>query len=82
MPIGKAPRPDLKNEKERAVAGRSDTRKGVLNLFPPPPEKESKLARDIKKAAQPDCRDAYAGMGLLAAPFLLFDTVTDTGCRW
>ncbi len=53
-----------------------------LNLFPPPPEKESKLARDIQKAAQPDCRDAYAAMGLLAIPFLLKDTVTDTGCRW
>ena len=58
------------------------TRKGVLNLFSPPPEKESKLAKDIQKAAQPDCRNAYAGMGLLAAPFLLWDSVTDTGCRW
>ena len=82
MPIGKAPRLDLKDEKGAPVAGRSDSRKGVLNLFPPPPEKEPKLARDIQKAAQPDCRDAYAGLGLLAVPFLLKDTLTDTGCRW
>jgi hypothetical protein len=53
-----------------------------LNLFPPPPEPESKLGRAIQKAAQPDCREAYAAMGLLAIPFLLKDTVTDTGCRW
>ena len=53
-----------------------------LNLVPPPPEPESKLGRAIQKAAQPDCRDAYAAMGLLAIPFLLKDTVTDTGCRW
>ncbi len=53
-----------------------------LSLSPPPPEPESKLGRAIQKAAQPDCRDAYAAMGLLAIPFLLKDTVTDTGCRW
>ncbi len=53
-----------------------------LKLFPPPPEPESKLGRAIQKAAQPDCRDAYASMGLLAIPFLLKDAVTDSGCRW
>ncbi|HYR00824.1 MAG TPA: hypothetical protein VET86_12320, partial [Casimicrobiaceae bacterium] len=81
LPIGKAPGPDLRTE-EKAVAGRSEARKGVLNLFPPPPAKDSKLARDIRKAGQPDCRDAYAGMGLLGALPLLWDTMTDTGCRW
>jgi hypothetical protein len=82
LPIGKAPALNLDKGKPDAVAGRSDARKGVLNLFPPPPEKESKLARDIQKAAQPDCRDAYAAMGLFAVPLLLKDTITDTGCRW
>jgi len=83
MPVGKAPRIVPNEAKpDTAIARRPDTRKGVLNLFPPPPEKESKLGRDIQKAAQPDCRNAYAGMGLLAAPFLLWDSVTDTGCRW
>ncbi len=81
IPIGKAPRLEFEKE-DKAVAGRADTRKGVLNLFPPPPDKESKLAREMQKAAQPDCRSAYAGMGLLAALPLLWDTATDTGCRW
>jgi hypothetical protein len=53
-----------------------------LNIAPPAPEPESKLARDIQKAAKPDCRDAYAGLGLLAVPLLLADAVTDKGCRW
>lgn len=29
-----------------------------------------------------DCRTAYAGMGYFAIPFLLKDTITDSGCTW
>jgi hypothetical protein len=54
----------------------------ALDLSVPRPDAESTLGRAIGKAAQPDCRVAYAGLGLLGVPFLLFDTVTDTGCRW
>jgi hypothetical protein len=67
---------------------RENEREGRPGLVPfgfaPPPaeERKSRLARDIEKAAQPDCRDAYAAMGLLGLPFLLKDTLTDTGCRW
>jgi hypothetical protein len=83
LPIGKAlPLPFDAAKKAGPEVGRADARKGVLNLFPPPPEKETKLARDIGKAAQPDCRDAYAALGLLAVPFLLKDALTDAGCRW
>ena len=53
-----------------------------LDLSVPKPDAESTLGRAIGKAAQPDCRVAYAGLGLLGVPFLLFDTLTDTGCRW
>ena len=53
-----------------------------LNLAPPAPDPESKLARDIQKAAKPDCRDAYAGLGLLAVPVLIADAIIDKGCRW
>ena len=53
-----------------------------LNLAPPAPEPETKLGRAIQKAAQPDCRDAYAGLGLLAVPVLIADAITDKGCRW
>jgi hypothetical protein len=54
----------------------------AMDLSGPKPDTESTLGRAIGKAAQPDCRVAYAGLGLLGIPFLLFDTVTDTGCRW
>jgi hypothetical protein len=84
-PPGQAPRLNLDTaNKERAGPdiGRSSARKGILNLDPPPAEPVSKLGKAIQKASQPDCRDAYAAMGLLAVPFLLKDTVTDTGCRW
>jgi hypothetical protein len=53
-----------------------------LILATPPPEGESRLARAIANAAQPDCRTAYAGLGLLALPVLLIDAITDKGCRW
>ncbi len=53
-----------------------------LNLAPPAPEPETKLGRAIQKAAQPDCREAYAGLGLLAVPVLIADAITDKGCRW
>ena len=82
-PPGQAPRLNLDAAKKAGPEiGRSDGRKGIFNLNPPPTETESKLGRAIQKAAQPDCRDAYAAWGLLAVPFLLKDTITDTGCRW
>lgn len=84
-PPGQAPRLNLeaaKKEQAGPEIGRSSGRKGIFNLDSPPPEPVSKLGKAIQKAGQPDCRDAYAGMGLLAVPFLAFDTITDTGCRW
>jgi hypothetical protein len=83
-PPGQAPRLNLEAAKREQgpEIGRSGGRKGIFNLDAPPPEPVSKLGKAIQKAAQPDCRDAYAAMGLLAVPFLMFDTITDTGCRW
>ncbi len=82
-PPGQAPRFNFDAAKKPdPEIGRSDGRKGIFNLNPPPRDAESKLGRAIQKATQPDCRDAYAAMGLLAVPFLLKDTITDTGCRW
>jgi hypothetical protein len=82
-PPGQAPRLNLDAAKRSGPEiGRSEGRKGIFNLNPPPPEAETKLGRAMQKAAQPDCRDAYAAFGLLAVPFLLKDTITDTGCRW
>jgi hypothetical protein len=57
---------------------------GVLNLVPPPPpvERKDALAEGIAKAAKPDCRTAYSGMGLLAVVPLVASTVGNGGCRW
>ena len=41
-----------------------------------------KLGRNIAKGARPDCTTEHANLGLLAIPFLIADTLTDTGCKW
>ena len=48
----------------------------------PPGERVTPLGRAIQKAAQPDCREAYAALGLLGLIPLIADTVMDRGCRW
>ncbi len=48
----------------------------------PPIDRASALGRAIQKAAQPDCREAYAALGLLGLVPLIADTVMDRGCRW
>lgn len=45
-------------------------------------EKKSPLVREVEKGDRGDCRTAYAGLGLLAVPFLLRDSVSESGCRW
>jgi len=55
---------------------------GLFKMLPHPPEHESKLAEDIKKAARPDCRTAYGGLGLLAVVPLAADAIRKSGCRW
>lgn len=60
----------------------SEGSRGVLQLMPRPAETRSKLARDIEKAGKEDCREAYAGMGLLAVPMLAVDALRTKGCKW
>ncbi|RQS03488.1 hypothetical protein DIE07_31785 [Burkholderia sp. Bp9002] len=43
---------------------------------------DATLARGVSEARRADCRNAYAGMGLLAIPALALDTVRDSGCKW
>lgn len=45
-------------------------------------ERGSALGRKIEQAARSDCRDAYAGLGLLAIPFLAANAVSERGCKW
>lgn len=40
------------------------------------------LAQGIARAQQENCRDKYAGLGLLGIPLLLRDQVTQKGCIW
>jgi hypothetical protein len=54
----------------------------VLNLIPPPPERKSKLAEEIARSARPECKDAYAGLGILAPIPLVADTLRGKGCKW
>ena len=80
-----ASRPDLEATRQRArEIATSPGYRGVAPVIPPPPpvERKSKLANAIEKAAKPDCRDAYAGMGLLAVVPLTVATIGNGGCRW
>lgn len=77
-----APRLDLRLVRPPGGPVSAQGPRGLLPVVPHPPEPPSKLARDIQKAGQPDCRQAYGGMGLLAVVPLLADTVRDKGCRW
>jgi hypothetical protein len=80
-----APRIDLEAAKKRAVremAREGAGSPGVLPFPLPIPEKKTKEAAAMEKAIKPDCRTAYAGMGLLAVPALVAAAITDEGCRW
>src|SRR5215813_5068181 len=81
---GGLPHIDREASRERAreiASGRSGTR-GVFNPIPIPPEAKTKDALAIEKALRPDCRDAYAGLGLLAVPVLVASAIADAGCKW
>ncbi|EMN5130769.1 hypothetical protein RVV79_003896 [Burkholderia contaminans] len=43
---------------------------------------DTKLADGMSGAHRADCRNTYAGAGLLALPMLALDAVRDTGCQW
>lgn len=43
---------------------------------------DTPLARNIARAARPDCRTVHGDTGLLALPLLIIDTATGHGCAW
>jgi hypothetical protein len=43
---------------------------------------QEQFARGVAQAARPDCRQAYADMGLLALPALAVAGATPGGCNW
>ena len=75
---------DLEAARKRAreIASEATSTRGILPALPPPPEKKSKESIALEKAIKPDCRTAYAGMGLLAVPALVASSIGDGGCRW
>jgi hypothetical protein len=79
------PKLDMEQIRQRAreIATEGSGSPGFLPLqIPVPVEKKSKLADQLEKAIKPDCRNAYADMGLLAVPALVAGAVADVGCRW
>jgi hypothetical protein len=83
---GETPRIDLDAAKKRAVremAREGSGAPGVLAFpLPIPEQQKTKEAKAMEKAIKPDCRTAYAGMGLLAVPALVASAITDEGCKW
>ncbi len=81
---GVAPRVDMNAVRKRAreIASETGSARGILPALPPPAERKSKESLALEKAIKPDCRTAYAGMGLLAVPALVVSTIGDGGCRW
>lgn len=79
-----APRIDMEAARQRAreIASETTRTRGILPALPPPPERLSKESHALEKAVKPDCRTAYAGMGLLAVPVLVASTIGDGSCRW
>lgn len=69
-------------KRAREIASEATGTRGILPALPPPPERKSKESIALEKAIKPDCRTAYAGMGLLAVPALVVSTIGDGGCRW
>ena len=82
-----APRIDLDAARKKAareIAREGSGSRGVFTVPSPPlPEKKSKEAMAMEKAIKPDCRTAYANMGLLAVPVLVASAIAaDGSCRW
>jgi len=81
------PRIDLEATRKRAreIASEPPGSRGLLLVVPTPPDvakRKPTLAEGIAKAAKPDCRDAYAELGLLAIAPLVASTIGNGGCRW
>jgi hypothetical protein len=85
VPAEGAPRLDLEAMRQRA---RDITKEGVgqraILPFPMPvkPAQKSKEQLAIEQAWKPDCKTAYAGMGLLAMIPLMMNAIGEGTCSW
>ncbi|MBL8521771.1 MAG: hypothetical protein JNK75_14030 [Betaproteobacteria bacterium] len=84
-PPASLPRTDLDGLKDRArqIAREGTGPRTAIPFFtaPPPPKKEVEKAFD-KALKRPECKDAYADLGLAAIVPLVRDALTEKGCKW
>jgi hypothetical protein len=75
---------DVDAMKRRAGQLARGTGNSALLAFPMPavPPKKSKMEQAIENARKPDCRTAYADMGLLAVVPLVANEFGEGTCRW
>ncbi len=86
-PPAESPHIDLDAARKKAareIVNEGAGSRGVFTVPPPPPqERKSKEANALEKAIKPDCRSAYANLGLLAVPVLVASAIAADGtCRW
>ena len=81
-----APKLDLDTlrNRARAIASQGSGPRTLLPFPVAPPVALKKKEQEIFDQAlkRPDCKDAYAAMGLAAVVPLLRDAVTEKGCKW
>jgi hypothetical protein len=84
--LGPAPKLDLDSIRARAreIASEGSGQRAAFGFPPLPKETPKKSIEKIfdKTLQRPDCKDAYADMGLAAVVPLIRDTVKNEGCRW
>jgi len=75
---------DLDAMKKRAGQMARGTGNTAVFAFPMPavPPKKSKMEEAIENARKPDCRTAYAGLGLAAVVPLIANEFGEGTCRW
>ncbi len=83
LPASAPPRLNLQLARPRGGEISRGQGGGMLAVLPRPPEVGEKLGEQIAKTAKPDCRQAYAGAGLLAVVPLAVEALRkDSGCKW
>ena len=74
---------DLEAAKKRATEiAREGTGQRAIFALPVPAKPKNKMEDAIEKARKPDCRKAYADMGLLAVVPLIANEFGEGNCRW
>jgi hypothetical protein len=68
---------------QRGPMVRGGSGSGMLAVVPTPPDtKKNAMEKAVKKAEKADCRNAYAGTGILAPAAAVVDAVTGKGCTF